>query len=389
MTYILSNDNRFYVVLEQSYGNAGAIASANRIPAVKLTAKQKTEKVQRKDKTGSRTFAGNPAGMRKETSFELQTYMTNWADQTNQPAYGPLFQACLGGSPVLSAGKTVASATDAAGVTFTAPHGLVPGQAIASAGDLRFVAAIVDDHTVQLNVPFATTPAANSPIGPTAVYAPAKDLKSVTLFDYWSPATSVQRILSGAALDKLAVKVNGDFHEFTFTGMARDLVDSSSFEGGQAGLTSFPPEPAVGPLNYSIIPGHLGQVWLGSTPNRFFTLTKADITFENNLELRAKEFGADLPSAIAPGLRVVTIDFTLYQQDDAATKALYQAARQKSPISVMIQLGQQQGQLFGIYMTAVIPEVPQFDDTDKRQQWQFTTCRAQGGIDDEIFVAFG
>ncbi len=128
---------------------------------------------------------------------------------------------------------------------------------------------------------------------------------------------------------------------------------------------------------------------MGSTPNRFFTLTKADLTFENNLELRAKEFGADLPKAIAPGLRLVTLDFTLYQQDDDATKALYQAARQKSPISVMIQLGQQQGQLFGIYMTGVIPEVPQFDDSDKRQQWQFQSCRAQGGIDDEVFLAFG
>ena len=62
MSYISSNNNRFYVALEQSYGNAAAIAAGNRIPAVKLTAKQQTEKVQRKDKTGSRTFAGNPAG---------------------------------------------------------------------------------------------------------------------------------------------------------------------------------------------------------------------------------------------------------------------------------------------------------------------------------------
>jgi hypothetical protein len=389
MTYISSNENRFYVALEQSYGNTASIDSINRIPALKLIAKQKTEKVQRKDKTGSRTFAGNPAGLRKETSFELQTYMTNWADQTNQPAYGPLFQACLGGSAMISAGLTVASASDTGRVAFTAAHGLAPGQAVSGGGDLRFVSAIVDDHTVQMNAPFASVPAVNAPMGPTAVYAPARDLKSVTLFDYWSPETSVQRILSGAALDKLTIKVNGDFHEFSFFGMARDLVDSSSFESGQAGLSAFPAEPAVAPLNYSIIPGHLGQVWLGSTPNRFFTLTKADLTFENNLELRAKEFGADLPTAIAPGLRLVTLDFTLYQQDDEATKALYQAARQKSPISVMIQLGQQQGQLFGIYMTGVIPEVPQFDDSDKRQQWQFQSCRAQGGIDDEIFLAFG
>ena len=80
MSYILSNDNRFYVALEQSYGAAAAISAGNRIPAVKLTTKQQIEKVQRADKTGSRTFAGNPSGLRKQTSFGLKTYMANWAD---------------------------------------------------------------------------------------------------------------------------------------------------------------------------------------------------------------------------------------------------------------------------------------------------------------------
>jgi hypothetical protein len=247
----------------------------------------------------------------------------------------------------------------------------------------------VDDHTVQLNAPFTISPAVSSAIGPTAVYKPATSLASVTLFDYWSPNTSVQRILAGGALDQLTVKINGDFHEFDFSGEAQDLVDSSSFQNGQCGLSTFPSEPSVGGINYSIIPGHLGQVWLGNVPNRFFTLTKAQIGFQNNLELRAREFGASLPLAISPGQRTVTLDFSLYQKDDAGTQALYQAARQISPINVMIQLGQQQGQLFGIYMKSVIPQVPEFDDTDQRQQWQFQTCRAQGSVDDEIFVAFG
>ena len=113
------------------------------------------------------------------------------------------------------------------------------------------------------------------------------------------------------------------------------------------------------------------------------------MSFQNNLDLRAREFGASLPLAIVPGERTVTLDFSIYQQDDTATAALYQAARQRSPIGIMLQLGQQQGQLFGIYMKSVIPEVPEFDDSDKRQQWQFQSCRAQGGMNDEIFVAFG
>lgn len=389
MSYILSNDNRLYVALEQSYGAAAAAASVNRIAAVKLTTKQQTEKVQRRDKTGSRTFVGNPSGLRRNTSFELRTYMTGWSDQTVPPPQDPLFQACLGGTALRAPSLSVASSINASQLTFAAPHGLTPGQAITSGGEIRFIAAIVDSQTVQLNAPLTTPPLSSGQTGPTATYAPAKDLASVSIFDYWSPGTSVQRIVAGAALDKLTIKVNGDFHEFNFAGQARDLLDSSSFEAGQCGLLSFPVEPVVDAINYSIIPGHLGQVWLGSAPNRFFTLTQAEMTFQNNLDLRAREFGADLPLSISPGLRSVNLDFSIYQQDNAATAGLYQAARQRSPIGVMVQLGQQQGQLFGVYMKSVIPEVPEFDDSEKRQQWQFQNCRAQGSIDDEVFVAFG
>jgi hypothetical protein len=389
MSYILSNNNRYYVALESSYGAVASVAAVNRIPAVKLTAKQRPEKVQRKDKTGSRTFAGNPSGLRKQTSFQLKSYMTNWADQTTAPGHGPLFQACLGSAVMLSTGGTVASTPNTSQVAFVAPHGLVPGQAVTNSGEIRFVSAIVDGHTVQLNAPFTVSPPVSSTIGPTAVYQPSTNLPSVTLFDYWSPGTSVQRILAGAALDQLTVKINGDFHEFDFAGEAQDLLDSSSFQSGQGGLSAFPAEPPVGPINYSIIPGHLGQVWLGGTPNRFFTLTNAQIAFQNNIDLRAQEFGTSLARAISPGQRTVTMDFSLYQQDDASTQGLYQAARQVSPISVMIQLGQQQGQLFGVYMKSVIPQVPEFDDSSQRQQWQFQTNRAQGSVDDEIFIAFG
>jgi hypothetical protein len=221
------------------------------------------------------------------------------------------------------------------------------------------------------------------------MYQTAEYLSSITLFDYWSPSTAVQRVLAGVAIDTLSIKVNGDFHEFDFSGQAQDLVDTASFTSGQFGLTAFPAEPTVAPINYSIIPGNLGQIWLGSSPTRFQTLTDADVTFANNLELRAREFGAILPSVISPGPRTVSINFSIYQMDDSATASLYQAARQRSPISVMMQLGQQQGELFGIYMNSVVPEVPAFDDSLKRQQWQFQSCRAQGSVNDEIYVAFG
>jgi hypothetical protein len=389
MSYILSNDNRFYVALEQSYGLAATVSASNRIPAVKLTAKQQTEKVQRGDKTGSRTFVGDPSGLRLQTTFGLTTYMATWNDPGVLPPYDPLFQACLGASAAQSAGGTVASTSGSSLLVFTAPHGLSVGAAVTSGGEIRFVTVVVNADTVQLNAPFTATPAANSQTGPTAMYQPAEALSSVTLFDYWSPSTAVQRVLAGMAIDTLSIKLNGDFHEFDFSGEAQDLVDTASFETGQFGLSAFPAEPTVAPINYSIIPGNLGQIWLGTSPTRFFTLTAATITVTNNVDLRASEFGAILPSAIAPGQRTVSTNFTIFEMDNAATAALYQAARQRSPVSVMMQLGQQQGELFGIYMSSVVPEVPAFDDSQTRLQWQFQNCRAQGSVNDEIYVAFG
>ena len=84
--YISSNNERVYVALESAYGIVPAITSANRIPLLKLTAKQVPEQTTRKDKTGSRTFVGLPNTIRKTTSFEVDTLMTEWTDQTVAPA---------------------------------------------------------------------------------------------------------------------------------------------------------------------------------------------------------------------------------------------------------------------------------------------------------------
>jgi len=137
------------------------------------------------------------------------------------------------------------------------------------------------------------------------------------------------------------------------------------------------------------VPGNLGQVWLGVAPNQFFSVSDASIQIQNHLDTRSKEFGTSLPRAIVPGIRSVGVTLQLFGQDDAATTALYQAARQQSPVGMMFQLGQIPGQLMGVWLKSLVPDVPQFDDSDTRVQWKFTDTRAQGTADDEIVVAFG
>jgi hypothetical protein len=113
------------------------------------------------------------------------------------------------------------------------------------------------------------------------------------------------------------------------------------------------------------------------------------LTLDNDVDLRVKEFGSDYAMCIAAGVRKVTFNFEIFEMADAQTAALYQAARQRSPISVMLQLGEQTNQLFGAYMPAMVPAVPQYDDSETRLQWKFQNSRAQGTSENELYVAFG
>ncbi len=389
MAYIQSNENRWYCLQEAGYGRVAAITASNRIPAVSMKVTNQRDKSQRKDKTGTRTWAGLPAGLRRHTTFDATSYMRDWPDNTTLPPHGPLIEASMGAPGVLWAGATVNTGTTQSTIYFVSPHELLPGMAVVSAGEIRFVAAVVTNLVVIVNAPFSTAPVPGISLGPTANYSLASQLPSISLFDYWDPSDAVQRLLPGVGVDKFTVSMNGDFHQLEFQGMAQDLVDSASFQTGQGGLTAFPIEPTPTPVDYALIPGNLGEVWMGVVPNQMFTVTKASVEIKNNLAMRENEYGAILPLAIAPGAREVTLTLEFYCRDDVATAALYQAARQQSPVGVMFQMGQTTGQMMGVYLKSMIPDVPQFDDADTRLQWRFSNTRAQGTVEDEVVVAFG
>lgn len=240
-----------------------------------------------------------------------------------------------------------------------------------------------------MNAAFTLQPAPGSPIGVATTYRPANSLSAVSIFDYWGAEGAVHRIVSGAGMNEMRVKINGDFHELRFSGPARDLIDSATFGSGAGGMSTFPVEPATTSIDYSIVPGNLGQVWIGNNPTQFYTMTEGEVTVNNDIESRNREFGTELPSALVPGIRTVKMTFALYEQGNEETKELYQAARQRSPISVMLQLGEQPGQLMGIYLKGIVPEIPEYDDSERRLQWRFSESRAQGTMNDEIMVAFG
>lgn len=385
--YISSNDNRIYVHAENSLHEVTGFSAADRTPAVRLALKHTRPPVERRDKTGSRTYRGMPAGLRTQTAWRLRTYMTGWSDMSVTPVHATLFSGALGTDGLRWDGGAVEECTGSS-LRFTGAHGLVPLQAVAFGGEIRFVAAVLSESEVELNAPFTMSPSGGTQFGPTMTWVPGRKPRPMSVLDCWSPETSVQRVLAGAVADEMKIRVNADWHEFEFGGPAGELIDSESFAPGQSAMEQFPGEPADTGFDYTIIPGHLGQVWLGVMPERFLTLTGAEISLRNHVEMRANEFGQATPRCFSTGVREVAVAMTLTARDDEASRGLYQAARTGQPVSMMFQLGQQPGQLFGAYMKSVVPQTPEFDDQDLQLEWKFGASRAEGASDDELVVAF-
>jgi hypothetical protein len=387
--YISSNDNRFYAALESSFGHVAGVTAADRFTAVSLLSEQVHEIPRRRDKTGSRTDQGMPGRLRRKTSFSLKTYLYSRDSGEQAPRYGALLQAALGAEPAVVAGGLSLTSVNGNVATFGSAHGLKPGEAITVGGELRFVSAVADDNSVVLNAPLTEGIIGGAVVGGTRTYAPATTLRSVSLYDRWSPADAAQRIVSGATVDELVFAVNGDFHEITISGQGADLLDNKSFESGDGNLTEFPEEPELEGLFEFPVPGHLGQAWVGSGPSRVYTLSKARIKVKNNVDLRSRDFGVLSPRCIVPGDREVTVDLELYSQNQPLFDELLQAARTRTPLPLMVQLGEQAGGLCGVYLPRFVPAVPEFLDEETRLRWRLKGSLALGTAEDEVYVSFG
>jgi hypothetical protein len=259
---------------------------------------------------------------------------------------------------------------------------------VSNGAEIRFVTAVIDLSTVSVNVAFSTAPAVGTVLATTIGYKLATQVSSVSLYDYWDPANGVSRLITGAGVSKFQIDVKGDVHELFFSGPAADVLDSCSGAFGVSGVTVFPAEPALSTFDYSIVPGQLGEVWLGSPLNQVFTLTEAAIEINNALLVRNREFGSSYPLAIVAGPREVVSNFTLFAQADVGTQSLYAAAKMRTPVSALLQLGKQQGEMMALYLPAVVPELPLYDDSEPYLLWEFRNSLAQGVADDEIYVAF-
>ncbi len=389
MSRVSTSLNRFYAELEASYGAVPGINPDCAFRALNVDLEPVQQYLERRDKSGSRSFAGVAAGGRRQARFQLDSYLMSGGSAGQPPDLAPLFQAACGGAPLVFAGGNAASGCTTTQINFAAAHGLSTGQAIANNGEIRFVVSVPNGTTVLVDPLFSAAPALGSAITGAVTYPLSTTLPSVAIFDYCQPSSAQQRVLCGGAVDTFEVQVQGDFHTVKFSGEGQDVIDSFTFQAGQGGLGQFPAEPASRSDHGEPIAGHFGQLWLGAEPARFQTLVTATLRLENGLQLRKNELGSALPLGIAPGERRITFDFDLFETDDSSTQTLYSAARDRTPVVAFLQLGVSPGHMFAAYLKSLVPQPPKNDARELELKWSFSGARAAGSADDELRVAFG
>ena len=385
--YISTRNSRYYGAKEAEFGRVAPVSATDRFSGQWLRTWQQWDEPRRRDKTGTRTRQGTFGRLRKRTSFELKTYVYAREAGEARPRFGALIEGAMGGAARVSSGGAPVTDVQGSTVAFGADHGLQPGDAISVGGQLRVVTACPDDRTVWVSAPVSGAGAGTT--SGAVSYGPAVQLPSASLYEYWTPGTAVQRILNGCVVDEMQVELNGDFHEFTFRGLAAGLIDNRTFEAGQGGLASFPLEPAIEPLMEMPVPGHLGQAWVGAGSWPLETLAQARIRVRNHADLRWRDFGLMEPKCAVPGDREVAVDLEVYGTDAQACEAIYASANRREPLPLMVQMGEIPGAMCGIYIPNFVPAPPEFLDGEERLRWRFRGSPAQGLREDEIYVVFG
>ncbi len=382
--YIATLSNRIFIQSEADHPEANNMQAAALAPVTSFTVNSNRKRVYRRDKTGFRSEAPATGQQRELIEFQLDGYGTGWSGGTIKPAIAPILESGLCASGTLGGSYAVQSSSGAS-VTLQADANLTVGMGLAFGSEIRFIDSISGPRDITLNAPFSIQLTAGTPLDGCASFAPGDTANTMSILDTWAPNQAVQRYLTGSIANEIKISINNDFLEMSAKGFARNLYDSVSGVGGVG--FEFPTPPTVAGLGATPISGHLGQALLGVSSARLCTMTQATVHIANHIEPRTDEFGCFSTKGFVLGRRKVTVDLTVFERNDELSQALYTKAVNNEPVSVMLQIGNQPGSMFAVYMPAVLFPVPAFSDAQSRLLWQFRSAIAMGLQNDEIFIA--
>jgi len=384
--YISSLSNTIYLKADSDIGAALDVSDARIAPIESLSVNVKRKQLFRNDKSGYRSRNPLLGPQREEIGLSLVANATGWANRPETPVLSPLFQSAFASPIEIGQNYTVASSA-LNSITLQTDSNLQVGMAVCFGEELRFVRSVQDARSFELNSPFSSAPSNGALLLGCCNFSPGNIVHTFEVFEFWTPATAVQRVTSGCCANRTAIEINNDFVTISVDGFAKALTDSVTYNGVSGVFPQAPVANASSTSAISPIAGHLGQALIGASGQRVCTLVQGKITIDNGIQSRSDEFGCYGIKAFTLGQRKTEIDLSLYERNDHLSRELYAKAVDNEPTSLMLQLGTGQGNMMGIYLPAVLVPVPAFVDSDSRVLWRFKGAVSIGAQDDEIFVA--
>jgi hypothetical protein len=218
--------------------------------------------------------------------------------------------------------------------------------------------------------------------GVSATYALDDLIYSMSVWHYNAPASVCQYVAIGAIVNQMRFAIGGDVPMLEVSGPALWVYDSDQqadgttdaiAKGGLAGALPAEPTPTT---NGKPPAGFTGVITLDG--NTYGTMRTASITLGVAKDLPMDTFNSYYGTNPAPGMRVITCDFGLYDDDSAQLKSFSQKGKSvlKPLVNLSFQWGTVPGNIWTLNLKNVMLPVPTVDYGATRRALTFTGCRA-------------
>ena len=208
----------------------------------------------------------------------------------------------------------------------------------------------------------------------SGVYEPDDTNISLAIYDFNALATASQRVISGAICNSMTIDAGGDFMFLEFSGQGKHVVDTDVFSSldvtGRSGLNSFPSEPGTPTTNGTSVAGYKGIVTLDG--NVYTTLRTFRAAINVARAVDEQVWDDDYPGFPSAGLRTVTTDISMRDDDSANFKALKGKAHNKVPVNLQFQIGKTSGNIWTVLLRNVLLGTPQYDNSGNERIVSFS-----------------
>jgi hypothetical protein len=188
---------------------------------------------------------------------------------------------------------------------------------------------------------------------------------SLTVWNFRDPATVEQLVALGAIVGSMRINVTQESSEIEFSGPCRYVSQSDSFASldttAKGGLTAFPTRPAAPTYAGIMALGLYGSATLDGTAYTTLRSLSISADFARSL-VDGVLFNGAYAGAQQQGVRGVTVDFELTDEDTTAIKALKVKARAKTAMDLAFVIGSTAGNICTVTLKNVQLTTPDYDD---------------------------